>query len=170
MKAAIGQSVSSVAQSCLTLCDPMNCSTPSLSVHHQLPASFSILSFCLFILFMGFSRQEYWSGLPFSSPVDHILSDLSTMTRPSRVAPHLTWGILLISHSFLPYIHPWLLGLSSSKYVPGHAIKIWEDAGVLEAVCDTPGWPHREAWSFCSGQDWVSLWVVGEHSGRKQCG
>ena len=30
---------SSVAQSCLTLCDPMNCSTPGLSVHHQLPES-----------------------------------------------------------------------------------------------------------------------------------
>ena len=28
---------SSVAQSCPTLCDPMNCSTPSLPVHHQLP-------------------------------------------------------------------------------------------------------------------------------------
>ena len=28
---------SSVAQSCLILCDPMNCSTPGLSVHHQLP-------------------------------------------------------------------------------------------------------------------------------------
>ena len=28
---------SSVAQSCLTLCDPMNCSTPALPVHHQLP-------------------------------------------------------------------------------------------------------------------------------------
>ena len=28
---------SSVTQSCLTLCDPMNCSTPGLSVHHQLP-------------------------------------------------------------------------------------------------------------------------------------
>ena len=26
-----------VAQSCLTLCDPMNCSTPGLPVHHQLP-------------------------------------------------------------------------------------------------------------------------------------
>ena len=51
-------------------------------------SSFSILSFCLFILFMGFSRQEYWSGLPFPSPVDHILSDLSTMTHPSWVASH----------------------------------------------------------------------------------
>ena len=28
---------SSVAQLCLTLCDPMDCSTPSLPVHHQLP-------------------------------------------------------------------------------------------------------------------------------------
>ena len=27
----------SVAQSCPTLCDPMNCSTPGLPVHHQLP-------------------------------------------------------------------------------------------------------------------------------------
>ena len=29
---------SSVAQSCSTLCDPMNCRTPGLSVHHHLPA------------------------------------------------------------------------------------------------------------------------------------
>ena len=28
---------SSVAQWCPTLCDPMNCSTPGLPVHHQLP-------------------------------------------------------------------------------------------------------------------------------------
>ena len=30
-------SVSSVAQSCLTLCDPMDCSTSGLPVHHQFP-------------------------------------------------------------------------------------------------------------------------------------
>ena len=28
---------SSVAQSCPTLCDPMNCSTPGLPIHHKLP-------------------------------------------------------------------------------------------------------------------------------------
>ena len=33
----IGQSVSSVAQLCPTLCYPMNRSTPGLPVHHQLP-------------------------------------------------------------------------------------------------------------------------------------
>ena len=30
---------SSVAQLCPTLCNPMNCSTPGLPVHHQLPES-----------------------------------------------------------------------------------------------------------------------------------
>ena len=38
-------------QSCLTLCNPMDCSPPGTSVH-------------------GFSRQEYWSGLPFPPPGD----------------------------------------------------------------------------------------------------
>ena len=38
------------------------------------------------VLLMRFSRQEYWSGLPFPFLVDHILSELSTMTRPSWVA------------------------------------------------------------------------------------
>ena len=57
--------------------------------------SFSVLSFCLFVLFMGFSRQEYWSGLPFPSPVDHILSELSTMTCLSLVA------LQGMAHSFI---------------------------------------------------------------------
>ena len=36
-KARISVQFSSVAQSCPTLCDPMNRSTPGLPVHHQLP-------------------------------------------------------------------------------------------------------------------------------------
>ena len=51
-------------------------------------SSFSVLSFCLLILFMGFSRQAYWSDLPFPSPLDHVLSELSTMTHLSWVARH----------------------------------------------------------------------------------
>ena len=51
-------------------------------------SSFSVLSFCLFILFVGFPRQEYWSGLPFPSSVEHVLPELSTMTHPFWVALH----------------------------------------------------------------------------------
>ena len=58
-------------------------------------SSFSVLSFYLFILLIGFSRQEYWSGLPFPSPADHILSELSIMTCPSWVALHS------MAHSFI---------------------------------------------------------------------
>ena len=44
------QSVSSVAQSCPTLCDPRDGSPPGSPI-------------------LGFFRQEHWSGLPFPSPV-----------------------------------------------------------------------------------------------------
>ena len=37
---------------------------------------------------MGFSRQEYWSGLPFPFPADHFLSELTTVSHPSWVALH----------------------------------------------------------------------------------
>ena len=36
MRFLLSQSVRSVAQSCLTLCDPMDCSTLGLPLHHQL--------------------------------------------------------------------------------------------------------------------------------------
>ena len=45
------ESESEVAQSCPTLCNPMDCSLLGSSV-------------------WDFSRQEYWSGLPFPSPGD----------------------------------------------------------------------------------------------------
>ena len=35
---------SSVSQSCSTLCDSMNCSTPGLPVHNQLPSSLKLTS------------------------------------------------------------------------------------------------------------------------------
>ena len=84
-------------QSCLTLCDPIDGSPPGPSVHGILQARilewvaisfsnacmhacmlsrFSLVPLCATLwtaahqapLSMGFSRQEYWSGLPFPSP------------------------------------------------------------------------------------------------------
>ena len=85
-----------VTQSCLTLCYPMDCSSPGSFVHGILQArildlvatSFSnmnlsssslVAKLCLPLatpqtvachvpLSMGFSRQDHWSGLPFPSP------------------------------------------------------------------------------------------------------
>ena len=66
---------------------------------------FSVISFCLFILFMGFSRQECWSGFPFSSPVDHILSEFSIMTHPSWVALHgMAHSFIVLDKAVIPVI------------------------------------------------------------------
>ena len=52
---------------------------------------------------MGYLSQEYWIGLLFPPPVDHVLSELFTMIHPSWVALHGT------AHSFIelhkPYRH-----------------------------------------------------------------
>jgi len=45
------KSESKVAQSCPTLSNPVDCSLPGSPVH-------------------GFSRQEYWSGVPLPSPTE----------------------------------------------------------------------------------------------------
>ena len=71
--------------------------------------SFSVLSFCLFILFMGFSRQEYWSGLPFPSPVDHIFSELSTITYPSWVALHSMVHSFIELNKTVVHVISWLV-------------------------------------------------------------
>ena len=53
-------------------------------------SSFSILSFCLFILFMGLSRQVYWSALPFPSPVTTFFQ--TSPPWPSHLGwPHTAW-------------------------------------------------------------------------------
>ena len=58
---------------------------------------------------MGFSRQEYWSGLPFPSAVDHILSDLSTMTRPSWVSPRAWLGFIELDKAVVLVWLDWLV-------------------------------------------------------------
>ena len=73
--------------------------SPLISINilgtHWLGEFFQCSIFCLFVLFMGFSRQEHLSGLPFPSPGDHVLSEISTMTCPSWLALH---GM---AHSFI---------------------------------------------------------------------
>ena len=71
----------------------LHCRQILYHLSHQGSHTKNLDQFYLFILFKGFSRQEYWSGLPFPSPVDHILSELSTMTRPAWVVP-------CMAHSF----------------------------------------------------------------------
>ena len=77
--------------------------------------------FCLFILFMGFSRQEYWSGLPFPSPVDHVLSELCELLfKDSGVEGHTC------AHLFLQELQNYnsLLNNHRQENVASHQKKI----------------------------------------------
>ena len=51
-----------ILSSCLTLCDTINCSPPVAP------------------LSMEFSRQEYWSGLPFPTAGDLLISGIEPMS------------------------------------------------------------------------------------------
>ena len=72
---------SEVTQLCLTLSDPMDCSQPGSSVH-------------------GFSRQEHWSRLPFSSPMDlpNLGNEPMSLTSPALTGRFFTtsatWEVL----------------------------------------------------------------------------
>ena len=65
-------------------------------------SSSSVTSFSPFTLFMGFSRQEYWRGLPFLSPVDHVLAEFSTVTC-------LGWPCMGKVITSLSYKRPWFM-------------------------------------------------------------
>ena len=80
----------SVAQLYPTLCDPMDCS-------HQAPLS------------MGFSRQEYWSGLPFPSPGDlpHPATEPASLVSPALAdrffTTSATWEALVFIGKSYPH-------------------------------------------------------------------
>ena len=80
------KSESEVAQSCPTLHDSMNCSLPGSSIHGILQAG------------MGFSRQEYWSGVPLPSPHLMLIYIYTHIYRP----PQEAFGILVPQSGFEP--------------------------------------------------------------------
>ena len=69
-------------QLCWTLCNPLDCS-------HQAPLS------------MGFSRQEYWSGLPFPPAGDLPNTGIKLV---SLMSPAVAGGFFTTSTKKVPYL------------------------------------------------------------------
>ena len=87
----------------------------------------------------GVLKQEYWSGLPFPSPVDHVLSELSTMTCPSCVA------LYSIAPSFIEW----------EKAVV-HVISLVSFLWLWFSVClPSDGEGIRGLWKPPDGRDWL---------------
>ena len=117
---------SSVAQSCPTLCNPMNCSTPGLPVHHQL------LEFTQ--TYVHWVRDTIHSSLPLSSPSPPALNlsqhqfssvQFSRSVVSDSLRPHESQHTRPPCPSPTPGIHPdprpssqWCHPASSSSVVP----------------------------------------------------
>ena len=80
----ISQSVSSVAQSCPTLCDPMDCSMPGLPVHHQLPEFTQTL-----VHWVGDAIQPSY---PLSSPSPSSCPQSLPASESFPMSQLFTWG------------------------------------------------------------------------------
>ena len=78
---------SEVAQSCPTLSDPMDC------VAHQAPPS------------MGFSGQEYWSGVPLPSPMLSLMRRNLTRVKLSIVVVLFYFNFQLFIASILTFVY-----------------------------------------------------------------
>ena len=82
-------------------------------------SSFSIIFFYLFIQFMEWSGQEFWRCLPFPSKVDHIFSEISTMTLTEHFSEHFQMFKLDLAKPEEPEINnQQLLANQKSKRVP----------------------------------------------------
>ena len=161
-------------QSCPTLCDPIDGSPPAFPVPGILQArtlewvaiSFSnawkwkvkVKSFSRFRLFttpwnaahqappsMGFSRQEYWSGVPLPSPWDRAVLQKPVL---SAAAP-IYWGIGLVPKCGLHFLNPPL----ETKSATSEGQDSWAHSINLKKKCgDFPGGPvastlpKRGAW------------------------
>ena len=74
-----------------------NLYTFTLRIQEQNYCSYSY--FCLLTLIMEFSLQEYWSGLPFSPPVDHIFGQNSSQWPVRLRWPCMAWLMASLSYA-----------------------------------------------------------------------
>ena len=123
--------------------------------------------FAFFILFMRFSWQEYWSGLPFPSPGDHVLSELFTMTYPSWVALHGMAHSFIVTHGPSPRSMKGLcISLYSQKLWLFHIVYGCESWTIKKSECpriDASGRESRSSWA-CGLEN--KLWMDGSAAGR----
>ena len=126
---------------------------------------------CLFTLFMGFSRQEYWSGLPFPSPRTVVLEKTLESPLDSKeinpVNPKRSQSWIFIGKTYAeaetpivwpPDVKNWLIGKDPA------AGKDWrqEEKGMTED--EMVGWHHR-----LDGHEFGQALGVGDGQGSLAC-
>ena len=116
--------------------------------------------------FLGFSRQEYWSGLPFPSPVDHIF--VRTLHHNPSILDGPTW------HPRTPWtvwkgkkIGHWKMN-SPGQYMPNMLLEIsgeitpeeWRDGAKAKKYPVVDGTGDRSKVWCCKEQYCIGTWNV----------
>ena len=144
-------------QSCPTLCDPMDC------VAHQVPLS------------MGFSRQEYWSGLPCPPPGDlpNPGIKLESLTSPALAGRFFNTSATWKAHHntltcFCSYSH-FMEDVTETYWGEINFTKQW--TVVAHCWSQITGLSSIYSWHYiilplwkCLGTGHLSFWNSGDHA------
>ena len=125
-----------VAQSCLTLCDPMDCSLPGSSVHGDSPGKNPGVG-CRDLLQGIFTTQGSNPGLPHCRRILHQLSHEGSRCVSQASKNGAMWAMV--------NRHP-QLGVGSRQVLTCEGV---ENLPISSGCSSTPGaesWPHRNSW------------------------
>ena len=90
-------------------------------------SSSGVIPLCLFILFLGFLRQEYWSGLPFPPPVTHFCQNPSLWSKcVSAVYVRKMLCYMYVANTHTPLFCCWLGLLSCVSILSVGSLSICE--------------------------------------------
>ena len=141
-----------VTQSCPTICDPVDCSLPGSSTR-------------------GFSRQEYWSGLPCapSGDLPNPGSKPTSLTSPVLAGGVFTtepWRKLLVSETEHDYLLLWPY-FWRRKWRPTPVFLARQSHGQRSLVGYSPwGRRVRHSWSDLACKHHISGGSCGPVSGK----
>ena len=147
---------SSVAQSCPTLCDPVNCSTPGLPVHHQFPEFTQT-----HVHRVGDTTQPSHPlsspSPPAPNPSQHQHFQISSMGKISLFKNCYVWCVWVV-HSCLTVCHP------TDCSPPGSSVQgiLW--ARILERVAIPlsrgSSRPRYWTWVSCIEGKFFTVWAT----------
>ena len=154
-----------VAQSCLTFCDPIDCSLPSSSVHEDSPDKNTEVG-CHSLLQGIFLAQGSNPGLPHCRQILHRLSHQGSPYVCIHIWYEVKWSeVKLLSHVWLfvtlwtvAYQDPQFMGFSRQEYWSGLP---FPSPGDLPDLGIEPRSPALQADSFPSEPPGKPTWYMG---------
>ena len=105
------------------------------------------------IVFMRFFKQEYWSGLPFPFPVDHVLSELHHNLHCLGWPCTTAWLIASLSSTKLWSMFSFWLAFCDCGWAPKNCCLL-----IVVLVMDVEAW-RAAVHGVAESRTWLSDWT-----------